>query len=130
MGTITGHGMTAADVVARHARTTPDGPALADPRTAGIFVGGVSIVGAPHPGFLRMPASPAHLLGMWGLDDTVIPYEASEDAPGPDVALATVDEADERGWYYTAARNVTRAWSLHHGGPAAPVSTAAKKSSQ
>nr|WP_308215779.1 long-chain-fatty-acid--CoA ligase [Pseudonocardia sp. DR1-2] len=34
MGTITGHGMTAADVVARHARTTPDGPALADPRTS------------------------------------------------------------------------------------------------
>ena len=28
-----------------------------------------------------------------------------------------------RGWYYTAARNVTRAWSLHHGGPAAPVAT-------
>ena len=97
--------------------------ALADPRTAGIFVGGVSIVGAPHPGFLRMPASPAHLLGIWGLDDTVIPYEASADAPGPGVALATTDEADERGWYYTAARNVTRAWSLHHSGPAAPVST-------
>ena len=97
--------------------------ALADPRSSGIFAGGVSIVGAPHPGFLRMPASPAHLLGIWGLDDTVIPYEASADAPGPGVALATVDEADERGWYYTAARNVTRAWSLHHGGPAEPVST-------
>jgi hypothetical protein len=83
----------------------------------------VSIVGAPHPGFWRPPASPAHLLGIWGLDDTTIPYEASEDAPGPGVALATVDEADERGWYYTAARNVTRAWSLHHGGPAEPVST-------
>jgi hypothetical protein len=25
--------------------------------------------------------------------------------------------------YYTAARNVTRSWSLHHGGPAAPVAT-------
>lgn len=34
MGTITGHGMTAADIVARHARTTPDAPALADPRTS------------------------------------------------------------------------------------------------
>jgi poly(3-hydroxybutyrate) depolymerase len=97
--------------------------ALADPRSSGIFAGGVSIVGAPHPGFWRPPASSAHLLGIWGLDDTTIPYEASADAPGPGVALATVDEADERGWYYTAARNVTRAWSLHHGGPAAPVST-------
>ena len=44
--------------------------ALADPRTAGIFVGGVSIVGAPHPGFWRPPSSEAHLLGIWGLDDT------------------------------------------------------------
>ena len=86
--------------------------ALADPRSAGIFVGGVSIVGAPHPGFLRMPASPAHLLGIWGLDDTTIPYEASADAPGPGVALATVDEADERGWYASRvlADNEPRRW--------------------
>ncbi|CAH0373182.1 unnamed protein product [Pelagomonas calceolata] len=97
--------------------------ALADSRSAGLFAGGVSIVGAPHPGFWRPPSSSAHLLGIWGLSDTTIPYEASEDAPGPGVALATVDEDDERGWYYTAARNVTRAWSLHHGGPAAPVAT-------
>ena len=48
-------------------------------------------------------------------------YEESGDAPGPGVALAT--DEDSGGWYYTAARNVTRAWSLHHGGPAAPVST-------
>ena len=86
--------------------------ALADPRAAGIFVGGVSIVGAPHPGFWRPPASPAHLLGIWGLDDTTIPYEASEDAPGPGVALATVDEADERGWYvsHVLADNEPRRW--------------------
>ena len=86
--------------------------ALADERTAGTFAGGVSIVGAPHPGFWRPPASPAHLLGIWGLDDTTIPYEASEDAPGPGVALATVDEADERGWYVSRvlADNEPRRW--------------------
>jgi poly(3-hydroxybutyrate) depolymerase len=64
--------------------------ALADPRTSNIFAGGVSIVGAPHP------ASSAHLLGIWGLYDTTIPYEASGDAPGPGVALATDEDAG--GW--------------------------------
>ena len=48
-------------------------------------------------------------------------YEESGDAPGPGVALAT--DEDSGGWYYTAARNVTRAWSVHHGGPAEPVAT-------
>ena len=84
--------------------------ALADSRSAGLFAGGVSIVGAPHPGFWRPPASPAHLLGIWGLDDTTIPYEASEDAPGPGVALAT--DEDSGGWYVSRvlADNEPRRW--------------------
>ena len=75
--------------------------ALADSRSAGIFVGGVSIVGAPHPGFWRPPASPAHLLGIWGLDDTTIPYEAvwksTSEFRGPEVvSLHAIEEAQLR----------------------------------
>jgi poly(3-hydroxybutyrate) depolymerase len=91
--------------------------ALADARTAGVFAGGVSIVGAPHPGFLRMPSAPAHLLGIWGLDDAMIPYAANTNRSG----VAFAPGGDAGGWYYTAARNITQAWSAHHGGPLEPV---------
>jgi len=91
--------------------------ALADARTAGVFAGGVSIVGAPHPGFLRMSSAPAHLLGIWGLDDAMIPYAANTNRSG----VAFAPDGDAGGWYYTAARNITQAWSAHHGGPLEPV---------
>ena len=89
---------------------------LGDARAAGTFAGAATLVGAPHAGFARRPASPAHLIGLWGSRDTTVPpYSNTANA---DVAL---DTAYVGGWYYHTARNTTATWSAFHGGPETPT---------
>ena len=64
--------------------------ALADPRDGGDICRRRLDRGGAAPGLLAAARFPSPPPGIWGLDDTTIPYEASEDAPGPGVALATV----------------------------------------
>jgi len=88
---------------------------LADERAAS-FAGGATVVAAPHGGFARPPARPAHLVGLWGSSDRTIPPVSNTDRA--DVVLDT----RWNGWYYTSARNTTGGWSEAHGGPRAPTS--------
>ena len=66
------------------------------------------------------------MLAYWGYLCTSTPSSRNttlaQSSPRPTPSNRVLARPTQRR-YYTAARNVTRAWSLHHGGPAAPVAT-------
>lgn len=83
----------------------------ADPRTAHLFAGYISISGSPHKGFNRPPLqTPAPLFGIWGRIDKAVPPFAR---PASDEGGDGVYSLDYiwGGWYYNTALSVALLWS-------------------
>jgi len=82
----------------------------ADQRSASRIAGIIPIVGLPHYGFSSGPEIEGiRMMGMWGVDDTVVPPISNTD--NPDKTLDT----SSPGWLYTSSSKVMSDWTSGNG---------------
>lgn len=70
------------------------------------FAAFVPVIGLPHHGFSYLPSIlPFPIMGIWGSRDKTIPHGNNRDEY----------TQSQDGWYYTAARYITKSWADVHG---------------
>ena len=80
-----------------------------DTRIASQIAGIFPAVGLPHNGFNKPPASPMHLVGMWGSKDIIVPPLSNTDDPDKSY------DTQSKGWYVDACvlKESVRMYSVH-----------------
>lgn len=77
-----------------------------DSNVSHYFAGMASFAGQPLNGFNHGPLHPMSFIGMWGVNDKLVPPLSNTEDP-----TKSFDTASP-GWYYSTARNMTDKWGM------------------